>query len=138
MLNLDKIGITTSVLCAIHCTLLPILIVAVPIFSISLFATELFEWVILSLSLILCLFSLCFGFQKHKSFKAFSYAGIGFSLLIIARMLHHHFESNHEFKFDLFNLILLAGGFFVTLSHVINSKLCKKCSVCIKDGCCNG
>lgn len=136
-MNLDKVGITASLICAIHCSLLPIFIVIFPIFSLSLFATETFEWVFLIISLCLCIASLCFGFKKHKSFKAFSFAGMGFALLVIARMFNDH-HKHKEFEFDTFNLILLIGGLLVATSHYINNLLCKRCSVCSEDKCCNG
>ena len=136
-MNLDKVGITASLICAIHCSLLPILVVIFPIFSLSLFATETFEWIFLLISLCLCIVSLCFGFKKHKSFKAFSFAGMGFALLVIARMFNDH-HKHKEIEFDTFNIILLVGGLLVATSHYINNLLCKKCSICSKDKCCNG
>ncbi len=136
-MNLDKVGIAASSLCVLHCTLLPVLVVLFPIFSISLFATELFEWIFLVVSLILCLTSLCFGYKKHKSFKALSFAGIGFTVLVVARLIHSHNESPH-LEFNVFNLILICGGIMVALSHYINTILCKKCQTCSNEGCCNG
>jgi len=134
-MNLDKIGMWASITCAVHCSVLPFIVVLFPIVGVSLFVTETFEWLFLSASLILNLVSLCFGFRKHKSYIAFSYAGMGFSLLVITHMIKTHADRNHHFEFDLYNLILFAGGILISLSHYINNKLCHGCKVCHHEGC---
>lgn len=133
-MNLDKIGMVASISCAIHCTLLPFIMIAVPTFSVSLFASEEIEWLFLGISFLLNLISLCFGFKKHKSYKAFSFSGIGFGLIVICNMIKIHYSRHNHFEFDLYNIILILGGISIALSYYFNNLLCKNCKVC-KEGC---
>ena len=117
-------------LCALHCTVMPFVLIAFPILSLSLFVSETFEWVFLSLSLLLGLTSLCFGYKKHKSFKAFPMLATGLVLIVIGRIMHQHTVHQKEIHIDLYNIILFAGGILVALSHKINSMLCNTCAKC--------
>lgn len=130
MTKLDRIGYISSILCALHCTVMPFILIAFPILSLSLFVSETFEWVFLSLSLLMGLTSLCFGYKKHKSFKAFPMLATGLVLIVIGRIMHQHTVHQKEMHIDLYNIILFAGGILVALSHKINSMLCNTCSKC--------
>lgn len=130
MNRLDKIGMFSSLICAIHCTILPIALILFPVFSVSLLTHHTFEWVMLIFSLILGLSSLCFGYKKHKSLKALSLLSVGIFLLLIGKLSHEHYQHNNKFEFDIYNAILGMGGILISISHWLNNKLCKKCSNC--------
>ena len=126
--SLRYIAPIASLVCAIHCAITPILMIVLPIFSISLFITETMDWILLVLSLSFNLGNLCFGFKKHKSYKALRYLGIGTGLLLIAKLEHHH-EKVH-LSFDLFDCVMIMGALFILFSAMINEKLCKTCVRC--------
>jgi hypothetical protein len=132
---LDKAGMVASITCAVHCMIMPLVITLLPIFGLSLFATEEFEWILLMISAMLGITSLCFGFRKHKSFKAFSFLGIGLTFLVIGRLAHEHVSHFRVFIFDIYLLFLVAGAILVALSHWLNNKLCKSCLPCHSSGC---
>jgi hypothetical protein len=132
---LDKAGMVASITCAVHCMIMPLVITLLPIFGLSLFATEEFEWILLMISAMLGITSLCFGFRKHKSFKAFSFLGIGLTFLVIGRLAHEHMSHFRVFTFDIYLLFLVAGAILVALSHWLNNKLCKSCLPCHSSGC---
>jgi hypothetical protein len=132
---LDKAGMIASITCAIHCMIMPLIVTLLPIFGLSLFATEEFEWMLLMVSAMLGVTSLCFGFKKHKSFRAFSFLGIGLTFLVIGRLAHEHVSHFRVFAFDIYLLFLVAGAILVTLSHWLNNKLCKSCLPCHSSGC---
>ena len=132
---LDKAGMVASITCAVHCMIMPLVITLLPIFGLSLFATEEFEWILLMISAMLGITSLCFGFRKHKSFKAFSFLGIGLTFLVIGRLAHEHVSHFRVFTFDIYLLFLVAGAILVALSHWLNNKLCKSCPPCHSSGC---
>jgi hypothetical protein len=115
--------------------IMPLVITLLPIFGLSLFATEEFEWILLMISAMLGITSLCFGFRKHKSFKAFSFLGIGLTFLVIGRLAHEHVSHFRVFTFDIYLLFLVAGAILVALSHWLNNKLCKSCLPCHSSGC---
>lgn len=132
---LDKAGMIASITCAIHCMIMPLVITLLPIFGLSLFATEEFEWILLMISAMLGITSLCFGFRKHKSYKAFSFLGIGLTFLVIGRLAHEHVSHFRTLAFDIYLLFLVAGAILVALSHWLNNKLCKSCPPCHSSGC---
>jgi hypothetical protein len=132
---LDKAGMVASITCAIHCMIMPLVVTLLPIFGLSLFATEEFEWMLLMVSAMLGVTSLCFGFRKHKSFRAFSFLGIGLTFLVIGRLAHEHVSHFRVFTFDIYLLFLVAGAILVALSHWLNNKLCKSCLPCHSSGC---
>jgi hypothetical protein len=132
---LDKAGMIASITCAIHCMIMPLVVTLLPIFGLSLFATEEFEWMLLMVSAMLGVTSLCFGFRKHKSFRAFSFLGIGLTFLVIGRLAHEHVSHFRVFTFDIYLLFLVAGAILVALSHWLNNKLCKSCLPCHSSGC---
>ena len=132
---LDKAGMIASITFAIHCMIMPLIVTLLPIFGLSLFATEEFEWMLLMVSAMLGVTSLCFGFKKHKSFRAFSFLGIGLTFLVIGRLAHEHVSHFRVFTFDIYLLFLVAGAILVALSHWLNNKLCKSCLPCHSSGC---
>lgn len=117
-----------SLVCAIHCAITPVIMLVLPVLSISLFITETLDWILLVLSLAFNLGNLCFGFKKHKSYKALRYLGIGTGLLLIAKLEHHH-EKVHT-SFDLFDGVMIIGALLIFFSAMINEKLCKTCVRC--------
>ena len=132
---LDKAGMIASITCAIHCMIMPLIVTLLPIFGLSLFATEEFEWILLMISAMLGVTSLCFGFRKHKSFTAFSFLGIGLTFLVIGRLAHEHISHFRIFEFDIYLLFLVIGAIMVAFSHWLNNKLCNTCPPCHSSGC---
>lgn len=128
--KLDKVGFIAALLCAIHCSLLPLIVVVLPVIGLSLFVTELMEWLFLAFSLTIGITSLCFGFKKHRSYKALIFLSIGFTLIVIFKLIHEHVEKSHGLHFDFYNVFLVFGGLLVALSHIINSYLCNSCERC--------
>ena len=47
---MKKVGLWASVICAIHCTVLPLLMVVIPTTGVYLFINETFEFVLLGIS----------------------------------------------------------------------------------------
>lgn len=121
---LDKVGFLLSISCAIHCTILPILLVSFPYFAISLFISEKFELYIIIASLILSISSVCLGLKKHKNFKIIPFLALGLMLLLVGKFIVSHDENSHT------NIYIIFGGLIVGLSHAINYELCKKCKKC--------
>jgi hypothetical protein len=130
--KLDKVGFIAALLCAIHCSFLPLIVIIFPILGLSLFVTDFMEWAFLAVSLVIGVTSLCFGFKKHKSYKALVVLSIGFTLVVVIRLMHDHTHHNENFKFDFYNLVLGVGGLLVATSHIINSYLCNTCERCKK------
>ena len=129
-----KPGVWASLVCAIHCTILPLLMIITPTTGVYLFINESFEFILLGLSLLFNIANLCFGYRQHKSNKAVAILALGLFLFVIGRLMHHH-SKDHHIDFDLFNLFMILGGILMAISSFINDKLCNKCNSCgVKNG----
>ena len=126
---MKKAGMWASLICAIHCTLLPLLLILVPTAGIYLFINETFEFILLGISLLFNISHLCFGYRQHKSNKAVAILALGIFIFIAGRLMHNHSE-DHKIHFDMFNMFMIAGGLLMALSSFVNDKLCHHCNSC--------
>jgi hypothetical protein len=126
---MKKVGVWASVICAIHCTILPLLMILLPTAGVYLFINETFEFVLLGISLLFNITNVCFGYRQHKSNKAVAVLSLGLFVFVIGRLMHNHSE-DHKIHFDLFNIFMIVGGLLMALSSWINDKLCSNCKKC--------
>lgn len=128
-LDLDRVGATASMLCAIHCALMPMVITLLPLVGLSFLASEKAEWTLLGLSASLGISSLCWGYREHRRKRALLYLASGLALLASGRIA----EERGSVPWGV-GLVVL-GGVTVATSHLINRRLCKSCRVCQEQEC---
>ena len=119
-LNWDALGIGTSILCAIHCALLPVLVSSLPVFGINIVHNLAFEWGMIALAFVVGSYSLFHGYVKHhRSFKPVLIFGFGFIFLILK-----------QFFYQLSNPFLIIAVVAIISAHYYNYVLChrSKCS----------
>jgi len=132
---MNRLGFWSSLICAIHCTILPLVLILIPTSGVYLFINETFELVFLIVSLLINIANLCFGYKVHKSNKALSILALGLFLFLVGRLLHKH-NDEHLIQYDLFNFFMILGGVMMAFSSLINTKMCNTCKKCEckKDG----
>ena len=132
---MNRLGFWSSLICAIHCTILPLVLILIPTSGVYLFINETFELVFLIVSLLINIANLCFGYKVHKSNKALGILASGLFLFLVGRLLHKH-NDEHVIQYDLFNFFMILGGVMMAFSSFINSKMCNTCKKCEckKDG----
>jgi hypothetical protein len=118
--NWDGLGIITSLLCAVHCALLPILLTSLPLFGVNIIHNLLFEWGMIAIAAAVGAYSLYHGFIKHHQqwLPAILFAvGIFF---LIAKQLFHQYEI----------WLLIPAVILIVTAHYQNYRLChlSKCS----------
>lgn len=64
-MNWDGVGILTSILCAIHCALLPLILSSLPVFGVNIIHNSFFEWLMIFLAYAVGSYSLYHGYMKH-------------------------------------------------------------------------
>jgi tetrahydromethanopterin S-methyltransferase subunit C len=64
-INLDALGVTASVLCAIHCAILPLVVASLPVFGVNIVHNPLFEYGMIGLAFVIGTGSLWHGFTRH-------------------------------------------------------------------------
>ncbi len=119
-LNWDALGIATSIACAIHCALLPILMSTVSVFGINIIHNLFFEWGMIVLAFVVGSYSLFHGYIKHhRSLRTILIFSIGFIFLVLK-----------QFYLQYGILFLIIAVFFIISAHFYNYHLChrSKCS----------
>ncbi len=117
-LQLDRLGATGSLVCAIHCALLPVLIAVLPSLGIAVWLGEGFERVFVMFASLLGLFTLIQGYRRHRAVRALSLLVPGLAALWFGVSYEplHHATVPHA-------VIMTFGGTLVGLAHLANLRL---------------
>lgn len=109
----DKTAIGLSVLCALHCLALPLLVVALPTLAVLSTHGETFHLWMLTAVIPVSVYALTMGCRKHGRYGLIIWGGAGITSLIAAILLGHELESEFvETALTLFGATLLAYGHF--------------------------
>ncbi len=115
-LNADRWGIITSIACAVHCTVLPLLVSCLPFLNIEILEHKAIEWSMIALALIFGTLSLYHGYTyHHKKYLAFVLFLTGFGFLILNQVFTERF---------VFIFIPLASAGIIS-AHVLNLYYCR-------------
>jgi hypothetical protein len=115
---LDRFGATGSLLCAVHCALLPALLAVAPALGLSFWLSDGVEATIVIFVTLLGLFSLILGYRRHRALRALVLLLPGL-VLLWAGLLHpelHHSKVPHA-------VVMTLGGVLVGLAHLMNLRL---------------
>ena len=138
----DKIAISMALLCAVHCLIVPILIVSLPLINTTFFVHEDFHLWMLIAVFPTTLASILLGCRKHKDKYVLFACAVGLGLLIVSFIMEQqgiaHCSSCAQVEAGGLpsNIAWLnsLGGLFLILAHSRNFYLCRKLSCCEKDG----
>ena len=115
-INWDALGITTSVACAIHCALLPVLLGSLPVFGVELIDNRAFELGMILLAFAIGSYALYHGWKKHhKSVRPFVLFCLGIGCLFAKQVWH---------QWQLW--WLLPAVLLIVTAHYTNYRLSKK------------
>ncbi len=115
-INWDAMGILTSIACAIHCAILPIILTSLPILGINIIHNIFFEWSMIGIAFLVGTIALLHGHKKHhRSFMPIGIFSAGFSFLILKQ-----FVPTLEYWFLAVAVILIVSA------HFCNYKLCNQ------------
>ena len=137
---IDRLAIGMAALCAVHCLLMPILIVALPIIATSFFVHEDFHLWMLLLVLPTTSLSIFMGCRKHKDRATAILSIIGMGILIAATVLESHHHASAETAghvctdctrhagetIPMVAWINVLGGVFLAGAHMRNYRFCRK------------
>ncbi|MEP6674601.1 MAG: MerC domain-containing protein [Ferruginibacter sp.] len=114
--NWDALGIATSIACAIHCAILPVIITSLPVFGINIVHNLIFEWSMIALAFVVGSYSLYHGHTRHhKNLKPLFIFTTGFIFLILKQF------------FPAYELWLLAiAVILIITAHYYNYRLCRQ------------
>ena len=115
---LDRLGAAGSLLCAIHCALLPLAIAMLPALGIATWLGDGFEMGFVVFASCVGVFSLVWGYRRHGAVRALGLLLTGLAVLwlgILYAPLHHALIPHA--------LTMTLGGTLVGLAHLANLRL---------------
>jgi hypothetical protein len=113
--NWDAIGIATSLACAIHCAILPLILTTLPIFGINLIENLVFEYFMILLAFAIGFYSLLHGFRKHHHSAIPLGLFIAGILLLFTKQVFHKYEA----------WILPFAVTLIVAAHLVNFRSCR-------------
>lgn len=117
----DKLAITLSITCAIHCLAMPLLLLFLPSFSVLSLNNEVFHFWMIVIVLPTSVYALFMGCKQHKRYRLFFIGLVGLVLLVFALWLGNEYW---EKILTLMGSTVIAGG------HYWNYRLCQQHTRC--------
>ncbi|ALM92720.1 MULTISPECIES: MerC domain-containing protein [Alteromonas] len=115
----DKAAIALSMLCVVHCLLLPVLLILLPPLAGALaFDDELFHKTLLFFVVPISVIALMMGYFYHRNHTMLLIGGMGLSLLILAVVLGHDVLGEYGEV-----VLTVIGSSFIAFSHIRNLRL---------------
>lgn len=114
-INWDALGIATSVACAIHCAILPLVLGTLPIFGIEIIENAKLEYLMIFLAFVIGMYSLWHGYKKHHhSYLPAIIFSTGIILLVAKQVWH-----NHQLWILPFAVLAIISA------HIVNYRACR-------------
>ena len=115
---LDRLGATGSLVCAIHCAALPLLIATLPSLGVATWLGDDFERGFVAFATLIGLFSVIWGYRRHGAVRAVGLLLPGLAALwtgVLYGPLHHALVPHA--------IAMTCGGTLVGLAHLANLRL---------------
>jgi hypothetical protein len=120
-INYDHLGILTSILCAVHCTVLPLLISSLPLLGIDILESPAVEWALIGLAFAFGFLSLNHGYRRHhrRILPALLFCA-GFLFLIINQVTDE----------QLLYICIPGAALLIISAHITNIRYCRHSRKC--------
>ena len=119
--RIDLVGACVSLVCAVHCLTIPLLVTVLPLAGAGVLLGGSLEILFIVASVVLAIVSLCWGFRRHRRWRVFVVLGAALTMIAVGRFLA---SETHELVFVFMGAMVLAAG------HLLNRYLCLTCVVC--------
>jgi MerC mercury resistance protein len=127
--HVDLVGTCASLVCALHCLTVPLLVTVLPLAGTGMLLGGSLEVLFIVASVALAIGSLCWGFRRHRRWRVFIVLGAALTMIAVGRFLA---GESYELVFVVIGAVFLAGG------HLLNRYLCRTCVVCEDEPACAG
>lgn len=124
-IHLDRIAISLSSLCAIHCVALPIVAIIMPLLSSTIeHGSTLHEFwfhrFILIFILPISIFALVSGYRCHKQVLPVLIASIGLVILLFTAMFADNLITKHALPHSGETILTILAGIIHAAGHILN------------------
>jgi hypothetical protein len=118
----DQIGMGLSLLCAVHCLLVPVLMMSVPIMARYYLAHPNFHLILALVIIPVGVFAFLHGYRHHKNIFTVLLGTVSLTLIVVVPYVIHQLHWNlNEPAWMTFGSVLLI------FSHWRNRKQCTSC-----------
>lgn len=124
---LDRIGMSASLLCAIHCAAMPLAITLLPLLGAHILFDGTVELVMIAISATVGVASLGSSYRVHRRLNPLLMMTAGATILI-ANFFGH--ETHSALTETLHPYVAAAAGLMIAFAHRINMKFCSSCERC--------
>ena len=114
----DRFGFAASMLCAIHCAALPVVLALLPSFGVGVWLGEGFEQAFVLFATLLGLFTMAWGYRRHRAVRALWLLLPGLAVLWVGVL----YAPLHE-TLVAHAVAMTLGGTLVGLAHLANLRL---------------
>ena len=120
-LHTDLIGFSASLICAVHCSLLPVILTLSAFSSLTWLSHPWFEGAFIASSIVIATFALGKNFRKHVHIRrSLQIIAAGFVFIILSRIIHG--EAHHY--------LAAIGGMIIAIGHIYNWRQSRKSACC--------
>jgi MerC mercury resistance protein len=119
---LDRLGMSASLACAVHCAVLPLLLAALPAIGLAWLDSAWVDWTMVALAAVIALRAHRGGFRLHRSCLPSAVAVAGLLAIVTTICLLKGSASHHY--------VQASGAVVVASSHFLNRHLCRNCKAC--------
>ncbi|MFN7116212.1 MAG: MerC domain-containing protein [Saprospiraceae bacterium] len=119
--HLDFLGFSASMLCALHCMAIPLVMTIGALSGLAWLENPWIEATFIGLSFVIATWSLTRSYLlHHHHLTAIRIVALGFALILVSRFVEHHWEP----------IFAAVGGITIAGAHWKNWQLQKKCTRC--------
>ncbi|MGZ3722050.1 MAG: MerC domain-containing protein, partial [Bdellovibrionales bacterium] len=123
----DRLGISASILCGIHCLLTPLIVLLVPALG-GIFSHQAFHWVIAVVVFPAAVFALWMGYRIHQYSQMLILGGVGLIFLVIGIWAGSYEQNLLETG------TMIVAGLFLTSAHFLNMRACRAARITATPG----
>lgn len=113
--NWDALGVATSVACAVHCAVLPLILTSIPVFGVNIIDNHNFEYFMIAVAASIGAYSLWHGYRKHHHSLLPVTIFLSGIVLLLAKQLRH----------DQQYWLLPCAVLLIVTAHWLNFKACR-------------
>ncbi|HZY36814.1 MAG TPA: MerC domain-containing protein [Mucilaginibacter sp.] len=117
--KLDNAGMTASILCAVHCAIVPLLITVLPLAGLGFLANPLIEWSMIIFALVIGTYAIGLSYlRSHHRPLPLVLLAAGFVVIIAGHVLVQGWREA---------IVVPIGGLLIATAHFFNFRYSAKC-----------
>ena len=109
--KLDSVGMTASILCAVHCAVVPFLITSLPLLGLGFLANSWVEWSMIIFALMIGVYAIGSSFFRHHKYLPLTLMLSGFLIIITGHLFVTGWREG---------IVVPIGGFLIAAAHFAN------------------